>query len=99
MTVYAIAQGKVEDRERFNQYLTEATPTLTAHNAKVLALDESPVIVEGNVDYPRTVVIEFESEAAFRRWYDSPEYTAARQTRLDAAQGTFILVKALQIEA
>ena len=95
MTVYAIAQGKIEDRERFNQYIAEATPTLIAHDAKVLALDESPVIVEGSVDYPRTVVIEFESETAFRRWYDSPEYTAARKHRLDAAKGTFILVKAL----
>jgi uncharacterized protein (DUF1330 family) len=99
MTVYAIAQGKIENRERFDQYVAEATPTLIAHDAKVLAVDESPVIVEGNVDYPRTVVIEFESEAAFRRWYDSPEYTAARRVRLDAAQGTFILVKALQIGA
>ncbi len=95
MTVYAIAQGKIEDRERFNQYSAEATPTLIAPDANVLALDESPVIVEGSVDYPRTVVIEFESETAFRRWYDSPEYTAAREHRLDAAKGTFILVKAL----
>ncbi len=99
MTVYAIAQGKIKDREKFDQYMAEAILTLQAHNAKVLAVDETPIVIEGAVDYPRTVVIEFESEAAFRRWYDSPEYTAARQTRLDAAQGTFILVKALQIEA
>ena len=54
MTVYAIAQGKIEDRERFNQYIAEATPTLIAHDANVLALDESPVIVEGSVDADRT---------------------------------------------
>lgn len=95
MTVYAIAQGKIEDRERFDQYVAEATPTLIAHDAKVLAVDESPVFVEGSIDYPRTVIIEFESEAAFRRWYDSPEDTAAREHRLDAAKGTFILVQAL----
>ena len=74
---------------------SRAASTLIAHDAKVLAVDESPVFVEGSVEYPRTVVIEFESETAFRRWYDSPEYTAAREHRLDAAKGTFILVKAL----
>ncbi len=95
MSVYAIAQGKIEDRKKFDRYIAEATPTLLAHDAKVLAIDETPVIVEGAIDYPRTVILEFESEAAFRRWYDSPEYTAAREHRLEAAQGRFILVKAL----
>jgi uncharacterized protein (DUF1330 family) len=95
MTVYAIAQGKIEDREQFNQYVVEATPTLAAHHVKVLALDETPVVIEGSIDYPRTVVLEFESEAAFHDWYDSPEYMAARKLRLEAALGTFILVKAL----
>ena len=95
MTVYAIAQGRIKDQEKFDQYMAEAIPTLQAHNAKVLAVDDTPGIIEGTVDYPRTVVIEFESEAAFRRWYDSPEYTAARELRAASSAGTFILVKAL----
>lgn len=95
MTVYAIAQGKIEDPEKFARYMAEAMPTLEPHNAKVLALDETPIVIEGTVDYPRTVIVEFESEAAFRRWYDSPAYQAALALRLDASVGTFILVKAL----
>ncbi len=94
MTVYAIAQGRIKDQEKFDQYMAKAIPTLQAHNAKVLAVDETPGIIEGTVDYPRTVVIEFESEAAFRRWYDSPEYTAARALRAASSAGTVILVKA-----
>lgn len=95
MTVYAIAQGKIENRDKFNQYVAAASPTLVAHNAKLLALDEAPEVVEGQVDYPRTVILEFESESAFHNWYHSPEYTAARELRLDSALGTFILVKGL----
>ncbi len=95
MPVYAIAQGRIEDREKFNEYIALATPTLTAHNAKILSVDETPTCIEGQIDYPRTVILEFESEQAFRRWYDSPEYTAARALRADAAQGTFILVNAI----
>jgi uncharacterized protein (DUF1330 family) len=95
MPVYAIAQGRIEDQEQFAAYLEQATPTLIEHGARVLALDDSPAVIEGEVDFPRTVVIEFESEAAFRRWYDSPEYTAARALRMGAARGTFILVQSL----
>jgi uncharacterized protein (DUF1330 family) len=45
------------------------------------------------MDYPRTVILEFESEEHFYRWYDSPEYRAARRHREDASVGRFILVR------
>ena len=92
MPVYAIAQGRIEDREKFDEYIAQATPTLIEHKAKLLALDETPAVIEGTIDYPRTVILEFESEQAFYDWYDSPEYTAARGLRQDSAQGTFILI-------
>ena len=93
MTVYAIAQGRVDDREQFDAYVTAASPTLEAHGARLLALDESPEVVEGEVSYPRTVILQFESEQAFHDWYDSPEYRAARELRGTAVAGTFILVQ------
>lgn len=95
MAVYAIAQGRIEDREQFNQYLEYSGPTIEAHNAKLLAVDEAPVEIEGAIDYPRTVILEFESEDHFYRWYDSPEYQAARKQREDASVGRFILVRGL----
>ena len=93
MTVFAIAQGRVTDAEAMNNYLALAGPTLEAHQVKLLALDENPENVEGEVEYPRTVILEFTNEAAFYRWYNSDEYQAARKHRLDATKGTFILVK------
>jgi uncharacterized protein (DUF1330 family) len=93
MTVYAIAQGRVEDREQFDQYIAASIPTLETHKAVVLALDEMPDVVEGDVSYPRTVILQFESADAFYAWYNSPEYTAARKLRETASTGTFILVQ------
>jgi uncharacterized protein (DUF1330 family) len=93
MTVYAIAQGRVEDREQFDQYIAAAIPTLETHKAGVLALDETPDVVEGDVSYPRTVILQFASSDAFYAWYNSPEYTAARKLRETASTGTFILVQ------
>jgi uncharacterized protein (DUF1330 family) len=93
MTVYAIAQGTITDRAQFNRYLEQSGPTLLAHGARLLAVDEAPAVVEGEVDYPRTVIIAFDSEAQFYAWYDSPEYRAARKEREAASVGRFLLVK------
>ena len=93
MTVYAIAQGRIDNREQFDAYLAAAGPTFAGHDVKILASDETPDVVEGEVPYPRTVIIQFNSAATFYRWYDSPEYQAARRLRETASAGTFILVQ------
>ncbi len=70
-------------------------PTIQACGARVLAFQESPEVVEGEVERPRTVILEFESREAFRAWYDSPEYQEILPLRLKSAPGTFILVDGL----
>lgn len=92
MSVYAIAQGRITDRKALNEYIAHAVPTLEAHAVKVLALDETPTMIEGEAEFPRTVILEFDNADAFHRWYNSPEYQAAREYRLAASVGTFILV-------
>jgi len=95
MTVYAIAQASVDDQETLDEYVAAAIPILQAHQVKMLSFDESPAMIEGSVEHPRTVILEFESEQAFHVWYESPEYQAARRLRENASRGTFILVKGL----
>jgi len=95
MAVYAIAQSRITNPDQFSRYLEAAGPTLSAHGAKLLAIDEQAKAIEGATDYPRIVILEFESAEHFHRWYDSPEYVAARQHRLSAAEGTFILAQGI----
>lgn len=95
MTVYAIAQGTITDREQFSRYLEKSGATLSAYGISLLAVDEAPIAVEGELDHPRTVILACESEDDFYRWYDSPEYRAARKERETASVGRFLLVKGL----
>ena len=95
MTVFAIAQARVIDRAQLNNYVAAASPTLQAHGARVIAFDESPEVIEGATDKPRTVIVEFESAEAFHKWYESPEYQAAKTLREGASVGDFILVTGL----
>ena len=92
MSVYVVAQGTIENRALLDEYVQEAVPTVTQHGGRIVAFDETPEMVEGTVDHPRTVILEFPSTATFRTWYDSPEYQAVVQMRLDSAPGTLIVV-------
>ena len=95
MSVYVIAQGKIENREMLNEYVTQALETISAHGGRVIAFDEKPDVVEGETNTPRTVIVEFESKEAFRAWYDSPDYQKAIPLRLESAPGTLIVANGL----
>ena len=95
MSVYVIAQGRIENRKMLDEYVGKALPTIASHGARVVAFAESPEVVEGPVEHPRTVILEFASREAFRSWYDSDEYQAVLPLRLESAPGTLIVVDGL----
>ena len=81
MPVYFIARMSIDDAETYGSYARQAAPSIGTSGAKVLAADDAPTVVEGDWDGPRTVMLEFESEEAFRAWYDSSEYQEAAKLR------------------
>ncbi|MCH2173831.1 DUF1330 domain-containing protein [Myxococcota bacterium] len=95
MSVYFIAQVRVDDAEGYARYAARAGSGLVAAGGKVLTADDSPVPVEGEWFGPRTVVIEFESEEAFRGWYDSPDYQEAVKLRFESTESRAVLVHGL----
>jgi uncharacterized protein (DUF1330 family) len=92
MPVYAIAQGRIEDRGMLDQYVAKVIPTIQSGGGRILGFDESPEVVEGEVAYPRTVILEFPTRDAFRAWYDSAEYREILPLRLQSTPGTLIVV-------
>ena len=93
MPVYAIVQGKVENPGSLAQYVARAGPTIRSHQGRTIAFDDEPVVIEGKMEHPRTVIVEFPSMAAFRAWYESPEYQEILPLRLKSTQGTLIVTK------
>ena len=95
MPVYIVAQGRIENRELLNEYVSKVIPSIQAGGGRILGFDESPEIVEGEVAYPRTVILEFPSREVFRAWYDSADYQAILPLRLESTPGTLIVVNGL----
>ena len=50
MPVYVIAQGRIENRDMLNEYVGKALPTIQSGGGRVLAFDETPNVVEGQIE-------------------------------------------------
>ena len=89
---YIIARVTVEDNERYAEYARAAAKAQQLHGAKVLVRAGRHEALEGSAR-PRNVILEFQSYEAARAYYHSPEYQAAREHRLGAAQADIMVIE------
>ena len=92
MPGYVIVNYNINDLEAYQKYPTAVGPTIAQYGGKVLVADREVKAVEGS---PKQVivVIEFESEEAAQRWYDSPENTAIKELRTSVTEGWLAIAK------
>jgi uncharacterized protein (DUF1330 family) len=93
MRAYMIVDEDVFDSEGIADYAKAAGPTIAKYGGKALIRTTENEVLEGTWKPKRLVVLEFESKAAAKRWYDSPEYQAIIPLRQKAAKANFILVE------
>ncbi|MET2717762.1 DUF1330 domain-containing protein [Streptomyces harbinensis] len=82
MPAYVIVDVEsLDDEEAAVAYSEVAIPSIARYGGRYLVGGPTPEPVEGNWDSARLIVIEFPGMARIREWYDSPEYTRAREIR------------------
>ena len=90
---YWVAHVKVTDPERYKDYVAANALAFKKYNARFLVRGGDNVVPEGALDGRRHVVIEFESYAAAKACYDSPEYAVATRIRKEASVGEFVIIE------
>ena len=94
MSVYALAQLRIHDRERYDRYMSRFMPVLEKYNGLLLASDEQPRVLEGQWwDRNKVVLMEFADREAFRAWATSPEYAEIAEDRKAGADAVVLLIK------
>jgi len=93
MSCYFVAQIKIHNPEGYQKYLDGYDEVFARYLGQVVAVGDSPIVLEGTWPYTRFVIIRFPSPDEARRWYDSPEYQALAQHRWQASQADILLVK------
>ena len=75
MPAYLIAEHKITDPVKFEEYRVKVGPMMAKHGERYLTKGGSHKMPEGGHWNPeRVVIIEFPDMASLNAWYTSPEY-------------------------
>lgn len=93
MPVYLIANIRVDDLDRYKEYV-QAVPALIAkHGGSYRVRGGDAEVLEGQWTPDRFVVLEFPSREAAHAFYDDPEYVPLRELRQAVTDSAVILVE------
>jgi uncharacterized protein (DUF1330 family) len=87
-----VVEKTVTDTDTYKEYMLLAPPTIAKHKGKYLVRGGTYEALEGDWKPQRFVVLEFPTAQAAKDWWNSPEYTKARQIRQRAATAKMLLV-------
>lgn len=95
MPAYVVSLIRITDPDQYARYTTIAGPAMVKYGGRFIIRGGAPQVLEGPPGINRTVVAEFESVEAARRFYDSPEYREARAAREGAAEFSMVVAEGL----
>ena len=95
MAVYMIGQITINDRDTYAAYESGFLDIFAQFKGKLLSVDESADVLEGQWPCTRTVLLEFPTKEDALAWYKSDAYQALAQHRFAAADGNIIIVQGM----
>lgn len=93
MTVYIYANIEVTDPALYEQYRAQVPAMIAAHGGRYLVRGGAAVLLEGDADIQRQVILEFPDMVALKAFYDSPEYAPLKALRQRAAKGSLVAIE------
>jgi uncharacterized protein (DUF1330 family) len=94
MAAYLIAEHKITDPAKFDEYGAKVAPMIARFGGRYLTKSGSHEILEKGYWRPdRVVIIEFPDMAALNAWYNSAEYQPLIALRQLAALDQLITIE------
>ena len=93
MAVYILSRLTIHDRAEYEKYENQFDEIFTNFNGKLLSVDEDPLVLAGEWEATRSVVIEFPSKKDALTWMQSDEYQRISKHRNAGSTLSSILVK------
>ncbi|MEO6030492.1 MAG: DUF1330 domain-containing protein [Burkholderiaceae bacterium] len=92
-SAYIIANVHVTNAEQYEDYKKLSSLAIRAYGAEVCVRGGTVQVLEGDWQPERVVVLKFAHAKDARAFYDSAEYTRARQARAGAAVTRMVVVE------
>jgi uncharacterized protein (DUF1330 family) len=90
---YVIAETKVEDPARYDDYRRLAVPSIEKHGGIYIVRGGSVESLVGDWNPERLAVVRFDSVERAKEWWNSPEYSEARQLRSTITRSRIIVAE------
>lgn len=84
------------DAQRMKEYRERVGPTVEKFGGRYLAIGGPFDVMEGHWRPAFPVIIEFPTQEAARRWYDSEDYKELKALRLMGSKSDVVFVAGLQ---
>ena len=93
MAGYVIADVDVKDAEAYDEYRKLVAPTIEKYGGKFVVRGGAHEVMEGDWAPHRIIILEFDSVARAKEWYNSEDYAPALAIRLKATESSLIFVE------
>ena len=93
MQGFVIFNMEIKKPEEYKKYVEKVTPIAKKFGGEYIVRGGETKVIEGNWRYPRTIIIKFPSYQKALEWYNSDEYKAIKQIRLENSIGNGIIIR------
>lgn len=93
MTVYVVAQLRFINEDLYRRYQGRFAGVFKNFKGRLLAADEKPVVLDGEWQRDKIVIMSFPDADEARRFLDSPEYQEISKDRVAGADNIGLLVR------
>jgi len=92
MSAYVIVDVKITDPLEYEEYKKLTPAAIAAYDGKFIVRGGPVEVLEGEWDYGRIVLLEFDSVERAKEWWNSTEYAKAKSMRQRSSTTKMILV-------
>jgi uncharacterized protein (DUF1330 family) len=96
MSAYFVIELDITNLAAMGSYRAAVGATIEQYGGRFLARGGATELIEGGPEPKRIVIIEFSDTAAFKRWYNSPEYQKILPGRLDNSTARGFIVEGVR---
>lgn len=90
---YMIIAIDIHDEAAMEPYVTGATPLLAEFGAEIVAMSDTPEILEGKWERGRTIILKFPSAEKAKAFWTSPDYAPLKAMREKVSDQDNILLE------
>ncbi len=93
MTAYIVADIEITDPAAYETYRQQVPALIAAHGGRYLVRGGAVLVLEGDRQPGRQVILEFPDMAHLRAFYSSPQYKTLIAIRQGASHGSLLAIE------